>query len=274
MHYGVKGMKWGVRRTPYQLGHRLKKYTSPERERAKAAAKAYASYAVAMIVPGYAAIHNTMVIASRVRSVKHLTNTLDGTDYTKKEGQYEKIKDLKKKTTDRGVMDDLKKVNPRIGQQKGAVNNCLYCTVAMEMRARGYDVRARKKAQGEVDTIYHDWFDGVEIKHPKVERQPKESRKDYINRSYDKLCDELESYGNGARGYVGIKYEKMNSGHSMYWRVDNGRVTIYDGQSGKTNPDKLFALSDPAYCSYARLDNCKLKDQVTETVVSVKDKKR
>lgn len=29
-HYGVKGMKWGVRRTPEQLGHRTRKATSNE----------------------------------------------------------------------------------------------------------------------------------------------------------------------------------------------------------------------------------------------------
>lgn len=27
MHYGVKGMKWGIRRTPEQLGHKIQKMT-------------------------------------------------------------------------------------------------------------------------------------------------------------------------------------------------------------------------------------------------------
>lgn len=46
MHYGVKGMKWGVRRTPVQLGHRRKpkkiakrSRESPEGEKKKSAPK-------------------------------------------------------------------------------------------------------------------------------------------------------------------------------------------------------------------------------------------
>lgn len=46
MHYGVKGMKWGVRRTPVQLGHRRKpkkiakrSQESPEGEKKKSAPK-------------------------------------------------------------------------------------------------------------------------------------------------------------------------------------------------------------------------------------------
>ena len=46
MHYGVKGMKWGVRRTPVQLGHRRKpkkiakrSRESPESEKKKSAPK-------------------------------------------------------------------------------------------------------------------------------------------------------------------------------------------------------------------------------------------
>lgn len=30
-HYGVKGMKWGIRRTPAQLGHRTKKSSTSQR---------------------------------------------------------------------------------------------------------------------------------------------------------------------------------------------------------------------------------------------------
>ena len=46
IHYGVKGMKWGVRRTPAQLGHRRKpkkiakrSRKSPESEKKKSAPK-------------------------------------------------------------------------------------------------------------------------------------------------------------------------------------------------------------------------------------------
>lgn len=39
-HHGIKGMRWGVRRTPQQLGHKIEKLTS-RNEQLKQAAKEY-----------------------------------------------------------------------------------------------------------------------------------------------------------------------------------------------------------------------------------------
>lgn len=269
MHYGVLGMKWGVRRTPEQLGHRLKKYTSPGIERAKAEGAYIVKSIIARTVPGAGIVFNMMTIG---RASIYAKNNFDKTDYTKKEGPSEKLSQLKKKEVQTDINDDLKQVNPRLPGQKGTVNNCMYCTTAMEMRRRGYDVRARRKAHGLVEDAYNDWFEGVKLEYPKIDRLPKESRKSYVNRSYDNLCNEIEKCGNGSRGYVGICYEKMGSGHSMYWEVSNGKVTFYDGQSKTTKNDKLFALADPSMHSYARLDNLKLKEGITDTVISKKGK--
>ena len=41
-HHGVKGMKWGVRRTPQQLGHKVKKYAYKKRSDNRRLKKAYA----------------------------------------------------------------------------------------------------------------------------------------------------------------------------------------------------------------------------------------
>lgn len=271
-------MKWGVRRTPEQLGYRtksymdngdykLQKYTSPTRESLKRIPKRIALQTAAAIIPGFATVYN----ANAIR--KSLASNYDSKDYTKKEGSYEKISELKRKSSTTTTADDLKNANPRLGYQKGKVNNCTFCTVAMEMRARGYDVQARSKAQGAVtEVLYSNMFKDFKMNRPNTQQLPNESRKDYVNRSYNNLCNEIEKYGNGARGYVGIKYEKVNSGHAMYWKVENDRVTFYDGQSGKMNPDKVFSLADPSRHSYARLDNLKLKHGVTEAVVSRKRK--
>lgn len=280
-HYGVKGMKWGVRRyqnkdgTLTALGrqritdngsYQLSKYTSPTREAVKQIPKSFASYTV-QVIPG------ANIVWALHYSYQMFKYNLDGKDYTKKEGSYEKLSELKKKTSPTDISDDLKNANPRLGNQKGKVNNCTFCTVAMEMRQRGYDVQARSKAQGAVtEELYSTMFKNFKMEYPKTERLAKESRKDYVNRSYDNLCNQLEKYGNGARGYVGIKWEKSNSGHAMYWKVENNRVNFYDGQSGKSNPEKIFALADPAGHSYARLDNLKVTESVTEAVVSKKSK--
>ena len=288
-HFGIKGQKWGVRRyqnydgtytaagkkrlkgesenslkTGASYEHMLTKYTSPTREIVKEFSKQLAIRTAAAFIPGLAVIYNAKLTSDAVKSHDHK-------DYMKKEGEYEKISDLKKKTRDTDVYDDLKNANPRLGKQKGKINNCTFCTVAMEMRARGYDVRARSKAQGAVpEELYANMFEGFKMEYPSVGIVQGESRKDLVNRSYDNLCKQIEKYGDGSRGYVGIDYEIGNCGHAMYWKVSNGRVRFYDGQSGKTNPDKLFALANPLRYSYARLDNLTLKEGVTEAVVSKK----
>lgn len=218
-----------------------------------------------MFFPPLTIVYNAYVIANSASSIK---NKLDRKNYFDVEGQPEKLSQLKRKTVETDVKDDLKKCNPRLGKAKGTVNNCGYCSVAMEMRSRGYDVRARKKAQGIIVSEYQNWFSDIDIKHPALAREPKESRKSYVKRSYDNLCKEIEKCGEGTRGYVSVQYEKVNSGHAMFWKVSNGRVTFYDGQNKTTHNDKIFSLADPTQYSYARLDNLKLKKQITEAVIS------
>lgn len=284
-HHGVKGQKWGVRR--YQnydgtltfqgrkrLGYKtpsiqesgdykLNNYTSPGRQTAKRIAKRISNQILGSLIPGYALSLNVLNV-DNIAKFKY-----DYTDYVKIEGEYEKLSEMKKKTYESSVAEDVKGANPRIGKQKGKVNNCSYCTVAIEMRRRGYDVQARSIGHGvNSEKVYSEIFDNFKIEHSQTIRAPKESRKDYINRGYNELCNSIEKYGNGARGFVGIKYEKLNSGHAMYWTVENNRVTFYDGQTGKKADDRTFALADPAHNRYARLDNLTVTNNAAVAVVS------
>lgn len=265
-------MKWGVRRyQPYpsgkrkgvylgdKVGHEPLKYKSPMVEKLKGYGKWAVHSTIAMFVPGYVLTYNANVIKNFIKY------NLDGKDYTKKDGAYEPLNKITKKSASTTAAQDAKVTNP--GNTSGRVNNCGFCTATMEMRRRGYDVQARRKATGIQTKQYDDWFAGVKHESSQVERRPKQSRKDWVNASYDKLCQSIEKKGDGARGYVAFQYEKQKSGHTLFWEVQNGSVTFYDGQSGKVNPGDVFSFSDQRY-EYGRLDNCKLKPAVTETCIS------
>lgn len=277
-HHGVKGQRWGVRRTPEQLGHKPSKkskfgyaplkYKAPVMQSSVKAAQYLAATLASSVIPGFATLYN-------LRTVKSIMDSsFDGRDYIKKDGPIESPSKMRRKTKDLGIHNDMLQVNPRVPgvSTAGTVNNCSYCTFAMEMRRRGYDVRARKKGSGIAAGDINHYFKDVKLEYPRIEKVPGESLKDRSIKAYEKLCRSIEQQGSGARGLVLMKWVGSTAGHMMYYDVDrSGNVSFYDGQNKKVNDSAAFSLSDPDGYSYARLDNVNFTDNIGEAVVSVKD---
>lgn len=273
-HYGIKRRSgrypWGSGDRPHQHDgkisgdYRLKKYTSPvSRKAMELGTQGFVTF-LSTVIPGFGLIWN----ANAVRySIKH---NFDWKDYYKKEGEPEKLSELKKKEKKTSIYEDLKTVNQKTGiSNKGRVNNCVCCTAAMEMRQRGYDAIARSRGAGFSSKDYDNWFDGIEFKNTGADHSGK-NRKEVVNLSYNRLCNAIEQEGNGSRGCMLVQYEKGNSGHSFYWTVENGQVHFMDPQSNSTDLDKVFSLADPNSYVYARLDNVKVKNDITTIIMSNK----
>lgn len=251
--------------------HRLTKYYSPAKAKAKSYAISLAKNLTKLVPP----IFIGMMVHDGIKAVSDIRKRYDRKDYTKEQGEYEDLKKLKKKTSQLSDEEDLKMVNPD-RRKKGSVNNCGFCTVSTEMRARGYDVQARKKASGISVNQFAEWFDGVKNIKAGTQRNKGESRKNYVNRAYDSLCKSIEKNGNGSRGYIALCYDGFaGSGHVFNWQVKNGKVVFMDGQSGTTTNSKemqkVFSFADPSSYEYARLDNCKVNKRVTEACISSPD---
>lgn len=134
-HHGVIGMKWGIRRyQPYpsgakrgvylgdKVGHTPLKYKSPLVKTMASYAKYATHRTIAAFVPGYALAYSGMVIHNQTKY------NMDGRNYVQKDGEYEALKDLKKKPAVSSPEQDMKVVNP--GSGAGRVNNCGFCTAA------------------------------------------------------------------------------------------------------------------------------------------------
>lgn len=125
------------------------------------------------------------------------------------------------------ALDDVKTVNLEerywvfhSDKRKGHTENCMLCTTAMDLKRRGYDAKAGTSDDGYYDTELKKWY-----KNPKVE-------KDGLKNIIEKLKKEPEgSYGN----FMCIW--KFGGGHSMFYRIENGKVAIYDAQTGKYYKD-------------------------------------
>ena len=199
------------------------------------------------------------------------------------------------------MSESVKKANPLFGSW-GHGDNCTRCTTALEMRARGFDVEATPMEQGQSmmsiasafeDTKVHggmyDVLTPQEYSKLKTilgdtslsaeERTKKYTR--YLLMHPDTTsriakanttshADEFISYVNklpdGARGNLGINYPS-GGGHSIFWTKANGKLELYDGQTGDKYKDAKKLLDGVVGHEWIRTDNKAVNWDVMQTQV-------
>jgi hypothetical protein len=142
--------------------------------------------------------------------------------------------------------DDVKRVHPSLGDgTASAGNNCALCTVAFDMRRRGFDVIARQHAP--INLLY-------DISEKDIAQFYKDAKINSVG-SMNNFIRKMKSEPNGSRGAVFAQWPS-GSGHVVDYIVENGKPVLYDSQQGKihTNAKDLFddSTSD---IRYIRLDN-------------------
>lgn len=183
--------------------------------------------------------------------------------------------DLKTDETTRD--EDMSIVNPEYSRDPENLynENCAYCTLAYDLRRRGYDV----EAGAEIDNDNDGHGDGM---------TPMEILECYENTSYDEnvvdVNDLAEKYnaaytvesmtnamekdmlsqGEGARGHLCL-YWAQGGGHDVIWEVENGKVVVRDCQTN----EKLNLMDYTQYCNnfgYIRTDNLTPNDNCKKYV--------
>lgn len=149
------------------------------------------------------------------------------------------------------IARDMKAVNPTKYGDKFRNRNCPYCSLAYDLRRRGYDVCAPDKPEvREKDLVKfyegfdHKWFlSDEEASKPQF---PSAQRAKDITKW---ATSELKAQGIGARGFFDVTFGD-SIGHSMAYEVTDRGVMILDTQNNKSYSISQVAsvITDVGYC--------------------------
>lgn len=184
-----------------------------------------------------------------------------------KNAEYDPKAHMYKKRKNTTADEDLAIVNiKKESKGSGAHNNCVLCSIAYELRRRGFDVLANNAIVGYVQDEYFKAFKGMKVNSEMTRLVTKGDKtvaideKKYLNgiaKAYGKLPD-------NSRGIATIKWcsprdpRITQGGHAICWEKTNGVFKMLDGQVDKkfSQGDELNKLlSHTNLVQFMRVDN-------------------
>ena len=159
---------------------------------------------------------------------------------------------LKLKPKELTIKEDLKHINPAYKDfYENTKHNCVLCSVAYDMRRRGYDVSAQKARFGYGDNDTASFY-----KNGKFVDIPYEKGLFASSKTFKKVESELSKQGNGARGFIHVGWNG-GGGHSMAYEVTPKGIQVIDSQSAKANKSLKDIVNRSYDMTYMRTDNLK-----------------
>lgn len=148
----------------------------------------------------------------------------------------------------------------------GYSHNCAYCSLAYEMRERGYDVEASYVSQyktSNTTTVIESWYKDGSFTDMDSGTNIQDIEKQILN-----------SQPEGSRGTMNLS--SFFSGHSVAYVIENGKVQIIDAQVGEKLPIEQYAwFKNKNYSEinveYMRTDTLEFTDNA---LIGVKNRKR
>lgn len=187
------------------------------------------------------------------------------------------LPDLPLKTKATILDEDMAAINPSYytNDITHYDENCGACTIAYDLRRRGYDVAAvdedtYHKSGGTVTDLLNCYDDPTLITQSDIAKKyniSKESLSEHPTKELVSCMEkEMLSGGEGARGNF-ITEWTLGGAHSISWEVENGEIVYRDCQSNeKVDLDRWLGMSDGFY--YFRTDNLTPNERIADYVQS------
>lgn len=146
--------------------------------------------------------------------------------------------------------------------------NCVFCSIAYDMRRRGYDVRAQEAINGVIDNVIKKAYSG-KIKSTiecKRSEDPILRAKGMTSEEFQTMHDNIVKDGDNTSGEVTLSWKAsapnrpINGGHSLRYEVKNGDLYFVDPQIGEVMSGKKAYdyFKNAIDIEHYRTDNLKL----------------
>lgn len=215
-HYGIKGMKWGVRRYQNSDGS----LTAKGKERYHDTKSGMSKYACMLptdptldIPSSYKQDTFKEVLRSTNANGEHSwVSPLDDSI------RFERFNTDYLLDPDSVFDQHMVKINNKHGEETGTTDNCSKVSATMCLAKLGYDYDAGRSNSG-IGTAFEYWFDGAQ-------RTVCDNLSEAIDQKFSKT-------GNNSFGTVDMR-NKNGGGHVFNWeRNSKGEFALYEGQASK-----------------------------------------
>lgn len=257
-HYGVKGMRWGVRKE-YESKGRSKTNTFKENKVLSFEndfSKTTVTIQGSNTIDGYKKQLKDFKLMDPERTNFYMPEAIAST----------KFKNLPKIENTSSTDRDILKVNPGRDSDKRRNQNCFQCTIAYEMRQRGYDVYSNTNHGGHNFEYLHafDIKDSFRVTTKGNSASANYSDAKSAEECFNRISAQCLEYGEGARGAIMMTWP-LGGGHTMNWVVENGEFKMIDAQREGADGYEAFANSK-FDVEVVRLDNAELLPGSTDFV--------
>lgn len=202
-HYGIKGMKWGVRRYQNKDGS----LTDLGRKRYRKGTTGMSMFA-GMGSPG----ENSPEVQDLFLETRLAANGNWASPVTFRQERFrqEFLDDPD------NVFDNVCSNVNNYGEEQGTTNNCTKCSSAMILAKKGYEFNAGRANRG-YGEAFEQWFDNTD-KH--------------IYDNLSEATDSIAQSNNGDYGVIDMRNQN-GGGHVFNWdHKSDGSFGVYDGQTG------------------------------------------